>query len=87
MSKSTSDRVWYWVGGTDQGVWYGVRLEHGSGGPQVQHSLLRMGYHAIIGSAAIGPPEGAPRVLQPGCTCACCAERARAGAPARGSAQ
>jgi hypothetical protein len=47
------DCVYYWVGGTERGVW--KKADAGTA-----NKIRKMGYVAHDGNTSIGPPEGAP---------------------------
>lgn len=77
----TPDVVWYYVGGTERGAWREAAIDFAGATTQakrrdlaerVRAGIVRMGYHAVLGSTTIGPPEGAPRVQDASCACPSC---------------
>lgn len=52
------DRVYYWVGGSEQGEWREVRVR--ANAELKRQEIQRMGYVAHTGNSRIGAPEGPP---------------------------
>jgi hypothetical protein len=55
------DRVWWWSGGTERGVWRDTPVEQGETAHDLVKRLRQQGYVAVPGSSSIGAPEGPPR--------------------------
>ena len=60
------DVVYYWIGGTQEGIWREARFGGALDSCKTQTALIArisdMGYVAKRGNTSVGPPEGPPDV-------------------------
>lgn len=60
------DVLWYWVGGTERGVWRAVPVSSKEEMEAKEASIHRMGYATRRGKLSVGAPEGPPQ--EPHCS-------------------
>jgi hypothetical protein len=60
------DCIYYYVGGTERGIWRECSIETAVGIEAQIESIERSGYFALRGNRSIGAPEGPPHEILDG---------------------